>query len=170
MILFYLENRRVLNGFMLMVVVVKAELKLCDATITCVSVKKLHSPWRIKTLNEETRKKKWMSSRRKYNEANEKKNWKKNVGVRQGVKNQNQLFGQNWCQNAVSQQSLFSTDSSIAKLKNGSFFGYFQCFPEISELLQKNRNRNLQFFSIKKQFEEIIWVSNWKRMQSRTRV
>ena len=33
-----------MNGLTLIFVVVKAELKLCDATITCVSVKKLHSP------------------------------------------------------------------------------------------------------------------------------
>ena len=47
---------------------------------------------------------------------------------------------------------------------------FFQCFPEFLELFQKNPNRNLQFSPIKKKFVKIIWVSNWKRMQSRARV
>ena len=98
------------------------------------------------------------------------KNWKKNVGVRQGVKNSKPFI---WSK-LMSERS-FPTKSFFNRFFNSQiekwiFFCYFQCFPKISELLQKNRNRNLQFFSIKKQFEEIIWVSNWKRMQSRARV
>ena len=138
-----------------MVVVVKAELKLCDATITCVFVKKLHS---LKDQDiERGNKKKEMNAIQKRTQWSEWiKIWKKNVGVRQVVKNSKIII---WSK-LMSERS-FPTKSFFNRFFNSQiekwiFFGYFQCFPEISELLQKNRNRNLQFFFHYKK----IWGNN----------